>query len=89
VQLVFADVKLPGPRNGVELARIVRTAYPDKKMLLTSGVSPFPSVDGVTLLKKPYFLVDLERQIWALLRSAGLAAGVAAAFRRPGSPGGR
>src|SRR5436190_22919621 len=87
VQLVFSDVRLPGSRNGVDLARIVRTTYPDKKVLLTTGVTPFPAVDGVTLLKKPYFLVDLEREIRALLRSAGAPGFGGRAFGRPGIPG--
>jgi CheY-like chemotaxis protein len=71
LRVVFADVKLPGLRNGVDLARIVQADYPDTRLLLTSGVSPFPAVDGVALLKKPYFLVDLERQIRRLLGGAG------------------
>src|SRR5687767_7367827 len=50
VQLVFVDVRLPGQHNGVDLARIVHATYPDMSVLLTSGVSPFPTVDGVTLL---------------------------------------
>ena len=56
-------------------------------VLLTSGVTPFPSIDGVTLLKKPYFLVDLEREIRALLRRAGAAGFGGRAVGRPAIPG--
>ena len=66
---VFADVKLPGPRNGIDLMRIVQADFPHTRVLLTSGVVAADEVtlDGVTLLKKPYFLFELERQLRRLL----------------------
>jgi len=67
VDIVFSDVKLPGSRNGVDLARVVRSDHAYVKVLLTSGVAPFPQVDGVTLIRKPYFLFEVERQIRMLL----------------------
>ena len=67
IEAVFADVKLPGPRNGVDLAHLVRREYPNIKILLTSGVAPFPEVEGVTLLRKPYFLFDVEQRLKVLL----------------------
>jgi CheY-like chemotaxis protein len=69
IGVVFADVKLPGPRNGIDLTRIVQTDFPEVKVLLTSGVVPAAEValDGVTLLKKPYFLFELERHLRQLL----------------------
>jgi CheY-like chemotaxis protein len=69
IVIVFADVKLPGPRNGLDLMRIVQTDFPQSKVLLTSGVVAADEVtlDGVTLMKKPYFLFELERQLRRLL----------------------
>lgn len=69
IVVVFADVKLPGPRNGIDLMRIVQADFPQAKVLLTSGVVAAGEVtlDGVTLLKKPYFLFELERHLRRLL----------------------
>jgi CheY-like chemotaxis protein len=69
VDVVFSDVKLPGSRNGVDLAQVIRTDHPEVKVLLTSGVRPYPDMEGVTLVKKPYFLFEVERQIRALLQA--------------------
>jgi CheY-like chemotaxis protein len=69
ISIVFADVKLPGPRSGIDLMRIVQTDFPQARVLLTSGVVSADQVtlDGVTLLKKPYFLFELERHLRQLL----------------------
>jgi len=68
VRVVFADVRLPGLRDGVELARVIQRDFPKVEVLLTSGISPFPELQGgVTLIKKPYFLVDIERHLRSLL----------------------
>ena len=69
IVIVFADVKLPGPKSGIDLVRIVQTDFPTARALLTSGVVAADEVtlDGVTLLKKPYFLFELERQLRRLL----------------------
>lgn len=67
VHAVFSDVKLPGNHSGVDLAKIIWRNYQHIKVLLTSGVSPFPEVEGVTLLRKPYFLFEVERQLRSML----------------------
>lgn len=67
VHAVFADVKLPGTLNGAELAQMVRRDHRQVKVLLTSGVTPFPEIEGVQLLKKPYFLFDVERALKSML----------------------
>lgn len=69
VQAVFTDVKLPGARNGLDLMRIVQSDFPKAKILLTSGVVKADEVtlDGNTLLRKPYFLFEVERHLRALL----------------------
>ena len=72
IQAVFADVKLPGQRSGADLAHIIRDDFPKVKVLLTSGVAPFPDVEGVILLRKPYFPFEVERRLKSML---GLIAG--------------
>ena len=67
VDVVFSDVKLPGPRNGADLAQIIQKDFPHVKVLLTSGVTPLPELEGIRLLRKPYFLFEVERQIRRLL----------------------
>lgn len=69
VQVVFADVKLPGSQNGLDLTRIVQSDFPKAKVLLTSGVVKADEVtlEGITLMRKPYFLFEVERHLRALL----------------------
>ena len=69
IQVVFADVKLPGLQSGLDLMRIVETDFPDAKVLLTSGVVKADEVglEGIMLLRKPYFLFEVERHLRALL----------------------
>jgi len=69
VQAVFADVKLPGAQSGLDLMRIVQADFPKAKVLLTSGVVKADEVtlEGITLLRKPYFLFEVERHLRALL----------------------
>jgi CheY-like chemotaxis protein len=74
IAVVFADVKLPGGRSGSDLARLIRQDCPEVKVLLTSGVVQAldDGIEGVALLKKPYFLFDVERRIRALLAGPSL-----------------
>ena len=69
VEAVFTDVKLPGSQNELDLMRIVRSDFPKAKVLLTSGVmkADEATLDGTTLLRKPYFLFEVERHLRALL----------------------
>jgi CheY-like chemotaxis protein len=69
VQLIFADVRLPGSQSGLDLMHIVRSDFPEARILLTSGVVKADEVttEGVTLLRKPYFLFEVERHLRALL----------------------
>lgn len=69
VELVFADVKLPGTQSGLDLMRMLPAEFPRVKGLLTSGVVSADDLPlgEVTLLKKPYFLFELERHLRRLL----------------------
>jgi DNA-binding NtrC family response regulator len=69
IEAVFADVKLPGTQSGLDLMRIVQADFPKAKVLLTSGVVRADEVttEGITLLRKPYFLFEVERHLRALI----------------------
>jgi CheY-like chemotaxis protein len=69
VRLVFSDVRLPGPRSGLDLMKLIRHTYPHVRILLTSGVTKVDetTLEGVTLLRKPYFLFEVERHVATLL----------------------
>ena len=69
IQVVFTDVKLPGPQDGLDLTRIVQSDFPKSKVLLTSGVVKADEVtlEGITLMRKPYFLFEVERHLRTLL----------------------
>lgn len=69
--LVFSDIKMPGPMNGVELASRIRANYPTLPILLTTGFAPstcLPDVERFPLLRKPYQTKDLK----AALASIGV-----------------
>jgi CheY-like chemotaxis protein len=60
IDLLFADVVMPGKLDGYDLARIVRARWPATKILMTSGF-PGTKLDHATkvvadipLLTKPY-----------------------------------
>ena len=67
--LIFTDVVLKGPTNGVELAREAVQQCPDIGVLFTSGYSPHDlPLDseisrGLELLGKPYRFEQLARMI--------------------------
>jgi CheY-like chemotaxis protein len=72
VNLVFSDVRMPGPMDGFGLARWLRNNYPNIPILLTSGynTSRSLSVDaaqGVKLIEKPYSQAHVARRIQDLL----------------------
>jgi PAS domain S-box-containing protein len=69
IDLLFSDVVMPGPLDGIELAQQVRERWPTVKVVLTSG---FPGTNledqqtAVRILTKPYRSAELE----AALREA-------------------
>jgi CheY-like chemotaxis protein len=70
--LLFSDIVLPGPLNGLELAHAAKRKWPDLRVVLTSG---FParthrSIDTVgRILVKPYRKLDLATTLYEGLRS--------------------
>jgi PAS domain S-box-containing protein len=67
--LVFSDIVMAGPMDGLDLARQLRKERPDLPILLATGYSQAAEriVDEFPILNKPYESADLSRAISALL----------------------
>jgi two-component system, response regulator PdtaR len=64
VKIVISDIRMPGPIDGVELCRRVRSSYPGIKVVLSSGepnVAESTAHDGFFL--KPYRVAWIIRHI--------------------------
>ncbi|MGF9764962.1 response regulator [Microvirga sp. 0TCS3.31] len=65
VAMLFADVRLPGPMDGVQLARAAGKLWPTVRVVLTSGdpgagLADLP--EGVTFMPKPWRGLDVLLQ---------------------------
>jgi CheY-like chemotaxis protein len=84
--LLFSDIVMPGPMNGLALAQACRDNFPDIAVLLTSGYSDAAQLaDGrFDVLRKPFELSALERAVeMALHGGEGRKRRTPAARRRP------
>jgi CheY-like chemotaxis protein len=68
IDVVFADIVMPGAMNGLALARRIRTLHSRIQIVLTSGVPLSFGLtaglgDGDLILAKPYSLPDLLSHI--------------------------
>jgi CheY-like chemotaxis protein len=71
--LVFSDVKMPGPYDGLELVRRIQSQFPDLKIIITSGnLGPEQRPAGVLFLPKPY---RIEHAVNTAKRFLGLSDG--------------
>jgi len=65
VALVFADIRLPGLLDGVDLARRIKAVWPHIAMIVTSGYSPHrPEAlpDNIIYMPKPWLALDVLMQ---------------------------
>jgi CheY-like chemotaxis protein len=65
VALVFADVRLPGVIDGVDLARRIKAVWPHISIIVTSGYSarrPEMLPDNVAYMPKPWLALDVLMQ---------------------------
>lgn len=65
VALVFADIRLPGLLDGVDLARRIKAVWPHVSMIVTSGYSPHrPEAlpDTIVYMPKPWLALDVLMQ---------------------------
>ncbi|BBQ02689.1 histidine kinase (plasmid) [Burkholderia sp. SFA1] len=71
VDVVFTDITMPHGISGLELARMVRSRFPDIKVVLTSGYprpalrSEHGALTDFTFVHKPYRLADLAKALRA------------------------
>ena len=64
VDLVFADIEMPGAMDGAVLARRLRAEFPGIKVMLTSGGSRTPETTSIApFVSKPYDLGAVVAQI--------------------------
>jgi two-component system, response regulator PdtaR len=55
VALIVTDIRMPGSMDGLELAKTVRSAFPEIRIVLTSGnVGQFTSGNHDAFVPKPY-----------------------------------
>src|SRR5687768_15954854 len=62
VAIIFADIRLPGTMDGVQLARAACTLWPTIRIVLTSGAAndrPDALPDSVTFIPKPWRGLDV------------------------------
>src|SRR5260370_8487161 len=74
VNVVFADLAMPGETNGLALLRWLRQRHPAIKTIVTSGTETnMAALDGYGIfLSKPYRLVDLDYCLQKGLAAASL-----------------
>jgi CheY-like chemotaxis protein len=71
VALVFSDIVMAGPMNGLGLARAIRERYPHMPIMLTTGFSPADQgMDDFPVLRKPYELAELARSIAIVMKKS-------------------
>jgi len=69
IDLVFSDINMPGPMDGIGLVRWIADHHPSIQVILTSAISHARSAGeiGVDFLRKPYRLTEAARRIGSLL----------------------
>lgn len=69
VDLVFSDINMPGPMDGVGLVRWIANHHPGIHVILTSAISHARRAgeSGAGFLMKPYRLAEAARRIRSLL----------------------
>jgi CheY-like chemotaxis protein len=70
VDLVFSDIMMPGPMDGIDLAREIRARRRELPVLLTSGFTDAnlrrADAEGLRILPKPYTLDDLRAALLSM-----------------------
>jgi CheY-like chemotaxis protein len=62
VAVLFTDVRMPGPMDGLELARVAHSSWPWIRVIVTSGAFGKPSdtlPNDADFLRKPWLPLDL------------------------------
>lgn len=68
IHLLFTDVRMPGDIDGIELAALVRTRWPQVRLLVTSGYEARDDLPvGGRFLSKPYKPAEMLRHVSELM----------------------
>jgi CheY-like chemotaxis protein len=67
VELLFSDIRMPGSMDGIGLAKVVRTEFPDLKIVLTSGDRSPNGAHCDAFFAKPWDVPHVVRQVNLLL----------------------
>jgi PAS domain S-box-containing protein len=68
-KLIFTDIIMPGGISGLELARKLRSRFPELPILLTTGYSEeVGSAHGFPVLQKPYEIESLAGAVQKVLK---------------------
>jgi CheY-like chemotaxis protein len=75
VELVLTDVQMPGPLDGLGLARLIRADYPAIKVIIASGCVRGTAVEAAAsaFFAKPYNVRALVAEIARLLADQTMA----------------
>lgn len=68
IAVMVTDVQMPGPMDGITLARVIRALRPDIQVIVTSGGLRLGADDlprGVAFVPKPYAVDGLARRLAA------------------------
>ncbi len=70
--LVFSDIMMPGPLNGIDLAETILKKFPNLPVLLATGFSNAALAPGALrfpVLAKPYSVQELTRRVGQMIQS--------------------
>ncbi len=70
--LVFSDIMMPGPMNGIDLAEAILKKFPDLPVLLATGFSNAALAPGALrfpVLAKPYSVQELTRRVGQMIQA--------------------
>jgi CheY-like chemotaxis protein len=70
--LVFSDIMMPGPMNGIDLAETILKKFPALPVLLATGFSNAALAPGALrfpVLAKPYSVQELTRRVGQMIHA--------------------
>jgi PAS domain S-box-containing protein len=70
IDIVFSDIVMSGKMDGVRLAKTIRAKRPGLPILLATGYSAAATNLEFPILRKPYQLHELSRELEKLIRQA-------------------
>jgi PAS domain S-box-containing protein len=63
VDIVFSDIVMPGKMDGIDLAKRIRQRWPRLPVLLATGYSNSATNSEFPILRKPYQIHELSREL--------------------------